>query len=206
MQESEVSEECVTKQGIALLCRSVIAFKVCDDDESIANAARPTSGATRPNRSGLDCWLWPTVSPRTPAAPEQVLITTPTARLIPAIVLGGTGLVLEAHRGPGHPGRWADPPGYRLGAARKVQSIQQVEGPLQRRLRLAMVHLDTAGRSIRAALRDRDQAESDQLLWTLTALCRAARAESERRAPGSAGWRDSQIGLGACERGCEFES
>ena len=40
MQESEVAEECVTKQGIALLCRSVIAFKVGDDHESIANAAR----------------------------------------------------------------------------------------------------------------------------------------------------------------------
>lgn len=40
MQEAEVAEECVTKQGIALLCRSVIAFKVGDDHESIANAAR----------------------------------------------------------------------------------------------------------------------------------------------------------------------
>src|SRR5579863_5427387 len=40
MQESEVAEECVTKQGITLLCRSVIAFKVGDDHESIANAAR----------------------------------------------------------------------------------------------------------------------------------------------------------------------
>jgi uncharacterized membrane protein YqiK len=40
MQEAEVAEECVTKQGISLLCRSVIAFKVGDDHESIANAAR----------------------------------------------------------------------------------------------------------------------------------------------------------------------
>jgi uncharacterized membrane protein YqiK len=40
MQEAEVAEECVTKQGIALLCRAVIAFKVGDDHESIANAAR----------------------------------------------------------------------------------------------------------------------------------------------------------------------
>jgi uncharacterized membrane protein YqiK len=40
MQESEVAEECVTKQGIALQCRAVIAFKVGDDFESIANAAR----------------------------------------------------------------------------------------------------------------------------------------------------------------------
>ena len=40
LQESEVAEECVTKQGIALQCRAVIAFKVGDDHESIANAAR----------------------------------------------------------------------------------------------------------------------------------------------------------------------
>jgi uncharacterized membrane protein YqiK len=40
MQEAEVAEECVTKQGITLLCRAVIAFKVGDDHESIANAAR----------------------------------------------------------------------------------------------------------------------------------------------------------------------
>jgi uncharacterized membrane protein YqiK len=40
MQESEVAEECVTKQGIALLCQAIIAFKVGDDHESIANAAR----------------------------------------------------------------------------------------------------------------------------------------------------------------------
>jgi uncharacterized membrane protein YqiK len=40
MQEAEVAEECVTKQGIALLCRAIIAFKVGDDHESIANAAR----------------------------------------------------------------------------------------------------------------------------------------------------------------------
>jgi flotillin len=40
LQESEVAEECVTKQGIALLCKAVIAFKVGDDHESIANAAR----------------------------------------------------------------------------------------------------------------------------------------------------------------------
>jgi flotillin len=40
MQEAEVAEECVTKQGISLLCRAIIAFKVGDDHESIANAAR----------------------------------------------------------------------------------------------------------------------------------------------------------------------
>jgi flotillin len=40
LQESVVTEECVTQQGITLLVKSVIAFKVGDDPESIANAAR----------------------------------------------------------------------------------------------------------------------------------------------------------------------
>jgi flotillin len=39
MMESEVSETCVTKQGISLNVRAVIAFKVGNDDESIVNAA-----------------------------------------------------------------------------------------------------------------------------------------------------------------------
>ena len=40
MQEAEVAEPCVTQQGITLQVRAVIAFKVGDDPESIANAAR----------------------------------------------------------------------------------------------------------------------------------------------------------------------
>jgi flotillin len=40
MSEAEVSETCVTKQGIALNVRAVIAFKVGNDDESIVNAAQ----------------------------------------------------------------------------------------------------------------------------------------------------------------------
>lgn len=40
MQESEVAEQCVTRQGIALQVRAVIAFKVGNDSESIVNAAR----------------------------------------------------------------------------------------------------------------------------------------------------------------------
>ncbi len=40
MQEAEVSEPCVSKQGITLQVRAVIAFKVGDDHPSIANAAR----------------------------------------------------------------------------------------------------------------------------------------------------------------------
>ena len=40
MCESEVSETCVTKQGIALNVRAVIAFKVGNDEESIVNAGQ----------------------------------------------------------------------------------------------------------------------------------------------------------------------
>jgi flotillin len=40
MREAEVTEKCVTKQGIALTVRSVIAFKVGNDTESIVNAGQ----------------------------------------------------------------------------------------------------------------------------------------------------------------------
>ncbi|MCU4185297.1 PH domain-containing protein [Acidiferrimicrobium sp. IK] len=58
----------------------------------------------------------------------------------------------------------------------KVQSIRRSEGPLQRRLGLASVHLDTAGRMIFAVARDRERPEADGLLRTLPDACRAARA------------------------------
>jgi putative membrane protein len=57
----------------------------------------------------------------------------------------------------------------------KVQSLRRVEGPLQRRLRLATVHVDAAGRALHAALRDRDRHEADTALGDLVALARAAR-------------------------------
>jgi flotillin len=40
MREAEVAEQCVTKQGIALQAKAVIAFKVGNDPESIVNAAQ----------------------------------------------------------------------------------------------------------------------------------------------------------------------
>src|SRR6185437_1802011 len=40
MNESEVEERCVTKQGIALQVKAVIAFKVGNDTESIVNASQ----------------------------------------------------------------------------------------------------------------------------------------------------------------------
>src|SRR5271157_4849359 len=40
MREAEVAEQCVTKQGIALQVKAVIAFKVGNDTESIVNAGQ----------------------------------------------------------------------------------------------------------------------------------------------------------------------
>jgi putative membrane protein len=57
----------------------------------------------------------------------------------------------------------------------KVQSLRRVQGPLQRRLGLASLHLDTAGRRVGASLLDRDVDEADRVLAELTELSRAAR-------------------------------
>jgi putative membrane protein len=57
----------------------------------------------------------------------------------------------------------------------KVQSVRRLEGPVQRRLQLSSVHLDTAGRSVHAVLRDRDGQDADRGVEDLAALCRAAR-------------------------------
>ena len=65
----------------------------------------------------------------------------------------------------------------------KVQSLRRVQGPIQRRLGLATVHLDTAGRNIRAALRDRETGEADNALAELTALGRSARQIPPGRRP-----------------------
>jgi len=59
----------------------------------------------------------------------------------------------------------------------KVQSLRLVQGPAQRGLRLATIYLDTAGRSVHAAIRDRDADEAREQLSELTVLCRAARSE-----------------------------
>lgn len=63
----------------------------------------------------------------------------------------------------------------------KVQSLRMVQGPLQRRLRLATIYLDTAGRSVHAAIRDRDADEARNQLVELITLCRAARRADPRR-------------------------
>jgi len=63
----------------------------------------------------------------------------------------------------------------------KVQSVRLLEGPVQRRLRLSSVHLDTAGRNVHAVVRDRDRQEAAQLLRELPALCRRARQSAGGR-------------------------
>jgi putative membrane protein len=57
----------------------------------------------------------------------------------------------------------------------KVQSLRHVQGPVQRRLRLASVHVDTAGKAVYTTLRDRDAAEAATALADLTDLARSAR-------------------------------
>jgi putative membrane protein len=58
----------------------------------------------------------------------------------------------------------------------KVQSFREVQGPVQRLLDLASVHVDTAGGNVHAILRDRDAAEAGSVLAELIDNARAARA------------------------------
>jgi putative membrane protein len=57
----------------------------------------------------------------------------------------------------------------------KVQSVRLVQGPLQRRLALATVHADAAGRRVRAEFRDRPADQARQLVNDLAGLSRSAR-------------------------------
>jgi putative membrane protein len=79
----------------------------------------------------------------------------------------------------------------------KSQSIRRIQGPVQRRLGLATVHVDAAGKEARAEFRDRDVTEADRLVEELSDLTRAARRHrakppAERAsnvgAPIPAGW------------------
>ena len=57
----------------------------------------------------------------------------------------------------------------------KVQSLRRLEGPAQRRLSLATIYIDTAGKRFGAAFRDLDGDGSLRELERLTALARVAR-------------------------------
>ena len=67
----------------------------------------------------------------------------------------------------------------------KAQSVRLVQGPLQRRLGLATVHLDAAGRRVRAEFRERRQAEARSLVGDLASLSRSARRQASQAGAGS---------------------
>ena len=66
----------------------------------------------------------------------------------------------------------------------KTQSVRLVQGPLQRWLGLATVHLDAAGRRVRAEFREREQAQARALVGELAALSRSARRQASLAAAG----------------------
>jgi putative membrane protein len=57
----------------------------------------------------------------------------------------------------------------------KSQSVRRVQGPAQRPLNLATVHVDVAGKRTRAEFRDRSVEEADRLVDELSDLSRRAR-------------------------------
>lgn len=66
----------------------------------------------------------------------------------------------------------------------RVQSLRLVQGPVQRRLRLASLHVDAAGRRMTAVAHDRDVEEAERLLAELAEACRAARMPLRTAMPG----------------------
>ena len=61
----------------------------------------------------------------------------------------------------------------------KVQSVRWVQGPLQRRLGLASVRLDVAGRRVTASIQDRGTAEAGEILRRLPGLASDARTRHQ---------------------------
>jgi putative membrane protein len=70
----------------------------------------------------------------------------------------------------------------------KSQSVRCVQGPAQRPLGLATVHVDVAGKRTRAEFRDRSVEEADHLVGELTELSRRARLRGQ---PAPAGLRSA---------------
>ena len=93
----------------------------------------------------------------------------------------------------------------------KAQSVRLVQGPLQRRLGLATVHLDAAGRRVRAEFRERRQAEARSLVGELASLSRTARRQASQAGAGStaarpANGRDSRAQPGAAGQAASVAS
>jgi putative membrane protein len=61
---------------------------------------------------------------------------------------------------------------------KKVQSLRLVQGPVQKRMKLATIYLDTAGHAVHAAIRDRDADEARAQLGELRVLSRVSRRPS----------------------------
>jgi putative membrane protein len=61
--------------------------------------------------------------------------------------------------------------------------VRLVQGPLQRMLGLVTVHLDAAGRRVRAEFRERRQEEARALVTELAALSRTARKMAAHATP-----------------------
>jgi putative membrane protein len=62
----------------------------------------------------------------------------------------------------------------------KIQSLRLVSGPLQRALRLASLHVDTAGHRWAASAIMRDAGDADSRLWRLAQTARTARRRTAR--------------------------
>jgi putative membrane protein len=69
----------------------------------------------------------------------------------------------------------------------KVQSVRWVQGPWQRRLGLASVKLDVAGKRVTARITDRTEAEARDILAQLPVQARAARLRASAGRPAAAG-------------------
>lgn len=65
----------------------------------------------------------------------------------------------------------------------KMQSIRLATGPLLRALRLASVHVDTAGHRWQASALCRDAGEADRLVWSLAGLAGHARRRRSQLSP-----------------------
>jgi putative membrane protein len=65
----------------------------------------------------------------------------------------------------------------------KAQSIRRVQGPVQRSLGLATVHVDVAGKRVGAKFKDRGVEEADRLVEELASLSRGARRQVPVVAP-----------------------
>jgi len=125
----------------------------------------------------------------------------PVAERLVADVLGGVDVLGLPMRPVPHQARWCDPVGWRSLAVglsgvllvvrhgrfrrvldvvplAKVQSVRLVQGPWQRRLRLASVHVDTAGRHLATQAAHRSASEAVLLF---DAVSDRARAERELR-------------------------